>query len=271
MVVRESIVTVLGLVFLTVFSSNLRAEQSRALEFIETPSFNAELYEQAQAYAEELGLHDKSDFDRYFSVETVEVTPLDQDQVARTEGPWRDAGYAKSGGLGEIVMIVDQLIALGRQIWPIIEAGRPVVNTNFAPAISVLPRTDESPDNVAMYLMDSWAAPRQQSYLVEYKNGFGSAVISFTYTVSYQYNGQYEGKGRYLTGLDVAASQIRVSWGFSFDANSSLVNISNRGTRDEPIASATVRISYKAQSFLSNIQSTESFHVTGDGQLQQVY
>jgi hypothetical protein len=74
-----------------------------------------------------------------------------------------------------------------------------------------------------------------------------------------------------LTGVDVSASNISVSWGFNFNATSNLVSIANRGTEDDPIASATVKIQYEASSVLRNIQSAQSFHVTGAGDIEQVY
>lgn len=237
---------------------------SRDLPFAQSwTEIDASLLDEAPA---QYNLANKSDLERYFFIESVQVTEVEP------EAPTPLYIFEKSDkDLGSIIMVVDQLIALGQKIWPIIEAGRPVVTTGFAPAISVLPRTDESPDYVALYLMDSWSAPKQRSYLVEYKNGFGSAVISFTYNVSFQHDGQLEGVGRYLTGINVSASRIQVKWGFNFNATSSLVNITNRGPRADPIAAATVKIDYQAKSFMSEIQSSEAFHVTGDGELIQVY
>lgn len=203
----------------------------------------------------------KADFDSYTRITSVEVT-----EVSDTEVPEKS-----DKTLGEVIMVVDQLIGLGKKIWPIIEAGKPVVNTTFTPAISILPRVEGEPHDVAFYNMANWEAPRQKSYNVDFKNGWGMNVISFSYNVSYQYGGSYEGKGRYLTGVDVSASNISVSWGFNFDATSNLVSMANRGAQDDPIASATIKIQYEASSVLRNIQSTQSFHVTGDGDIQQLY
>ena len=203
----------------------------------------------------------KSDFDSYARIESVEVTELSDIEVPEKGDK----------GLGQVILVVDKLIGLGKKIWPIIEAGKPVVNTTFTPAISVLPKSEKVPHDVAFYNMANWQAPRQRSYKVDFKNGWGVNVISFTYNVSYQYGGSYEGAGRYLTGVDVSASNISVSWGFDFNATSSLISIANRGSQEDPIASATVKIQYEASSVLRNIQSAQSFHVTGAGDIEQVY
>jgi hypothetical protein len=207
----------------------------------------------------------KSDLESYATIVSVEVEELAEEDL--------DILNEKSEkSLGQVILVVDQLLALGKKIWPIIQAGKPVVTSNFAPTISVLPRVNGATSNeISFYEMENWSAPTQKSYKVSFKNGWGSEVISFVYTVAFQYNGSYQGKGRYITGLDVRASQISVSWGFEFNADSVLVNIANLGTQVSPVASATVRINYTAQSVLRTIQTSESFHVTGTGQSSKLY
>ncbi len=257
--------TTLGFLLFAVIFAPVHA-QSKNLPFTSTPIFNANKDTQSVLEMKDLaGFADEEELKKYFSISSVSVTPITSEYV------FDNFANKQDKALGEIIMVVDQLIALGKKIWPIVQAGRPVINTQFSPALSVLPRTNDAPDMVAMYQMSNWQSPTQKSYLIEYKNGFGSTVISFTYSVSFQYGGKYEGKGLYLTGLDVSASNIRVSWGFEFDATSALINISNSGTMEDPIATATVRIDYKSKSFFNAIHASEAFHVRGDGSLTKVF
>ncbi|PIK15648.1 hypothetical protein [Halobacteriovorax sp. JY17] len=177
-------------------------------------------------------------------------------------------GFEKN--LGEVIMVVDKLIALGKKIWVIVEAGKPVVTVNMGAPISVLPKTDNG-QLAAFYNMDSWSMPMARTYKVSFKNGFGSSVIGFDYTVNFQWGGKYEDKGAYLTGLNVQASNVSVSWGFNFDANSELVSIVNHGSKDSPVAGASVRVNYTAKSVLREIKTSETFHVTGNGLIQKLY
>jgi hypothetical protein len=188
------------------------------------------------------------------SIEVVEVT----EEVAANEYLYADKG------LGEVIMAIDKLLALGKKIWKIVEAGKPVVQTAFAPTVSVLPNV-ESP-NTAFYEMENWSMPKVRSYKVAYKNLLGMEVVSFTYGVYYQYNGTYKGKGRYLTGINVDARDVKVSWGFEFNASSSVVAIMNRGSGENPNAGVTIRINYLAKSVMREIRSSESFHLTGKGE-----
>jgi hypothetical protein len=161
-------------------------------------------------------------------------------------------------------MVVDKLIALGEKIWKIVEMGKPVVTTNLTP-ISVLPRTSDP--EAAFYAMENWAAPMVKRYSVAFKNGFGSKVVDFTFYVIYQYGGSYEGKGKYLTGVQIVPENLGVSWGFKFDAQTTLLAISNRGSRIDPVAGATFTLTYKTTSPFKDITGSATFHVSGDGSM----
>ncbi len=169
----------------------------------------------------------------------------------------------------EIAMYVDGLIALGKKIWPIIEAGRPVITTNgLIPALSVLPHLEGDTTRAAMHQMAGWSAPKAISYRISYKNYYNSEVIGFTYTVFFQYAGSYKGVGKYITSLKVQASQVYAAWGFNFDANSELVSVANIGTEEAPVASAIIQISYKAKGLLNEVRNSQSFYVDGNGTMQ---
>ena len=201
--------------------------------------------------------------DPYYVIENVEVKEVERGVLPTNY----DMAYQNEKGLGDIIMIGNQILAFGKKIWAIVEAGRPTSSTNFANTISVLPKMRDITDVV--FDMDGWEAPRFVKYRVEYKNGFGMTVIGFTYMVQYQYNGQYKGKGRYLTGLTVTASEVNVRWGFNFDASSNLIAITNRGSKDDPMAGATMEIKYRAKSITSDISNSVTFHVSGDGKIIQ--
>lgn len=226
---------------------------------------------QAQAYEMKFNQVDRLDIEEaivngevkvdeaYHTIGSVEVFEID-DTYADTAV---DNYVLQEKGLGEVIMSIKKLIALGKEIWKIVEAGRPVVQTEFAPTISVLPNV-ENP-KVAFDEMENWSMPRVKSYRVVYKNLLGMEVVAFTYGVYYQYGGTYKGTGKYLTGVNVDARDVKVSWGFEFNASSSVVAIANRGSNANPNAGITVKINYLAKSVLREIRSSESFHLTGQG------
>ena len=194
----------------------------------------------------------------YFTVTKITVTELEEEYVTE-----KDAA-SMNKGLGEILMMGDKLIAFGQKVWDIVTAGRPTNTTNFVKPISVLPGVDKT--GQAFYEMENWSVPKVKKFEVKYENLLGMTVISFTYGVHYQSGGTYQGKGNYLTGVNIEASNVYVAWGFSLDATSSLVGISNMGSSSNPDAAATMKINYSAKSVLQTFSASESFHVTGTGQ-----
>ncbi len=168
--------------------------------------------------------------------------------------------------LKDIITIIDDLIAIGKKIWPIIEKNRPVITTDLKSMVSVLPRLEGN--RIEMDNMENWSVPVAKSYRLSLKNGFKSEVIGFTYTVIFQHSGTYEGVGKYITSGKIIANEIYASWGFNFDAKSELINIANVGTKKEPVASAIFSVSYKGKGLLNEIQGTQTFYVDGRGAFQ---
>jgi len=169
------------------------------------------------------------------------------------------------GGLDNVILVIDKLLAIGQKITPIIEKGRPVVNANPMAPISVLPKI-ETTDSIWSD-MAGWSVPTTRHYKITYTNGFNSVVVSFVYSVTFQWGGSYKGVGQYLTGVRATARDISVSWGFDLDASSTLIQISNMGSGQFPIAGATVEISYSVKNMLKVLITREAFHVTGDGKI----
>lgn len=248
---------IIALAFASLMTWTVGASEVRYLDFTETEhSARPEKYD--------------SPFqdDPYFKINAIQVTELPVDEAEVLYSDLENSGeknLSTEKNLGQIIMTIDKLIALGTKIYDIVKKGKPVVNMNFAKPVSVLPN-GESPQT-AFGQMSNWSAPTRRKYRVEYKNGFNMNVISFDYTVYFQHSGRYEGKGQYLTGVTVRASNVAVSWGFEFNASSELETISNRGSMDDPMAAATLRINYQASSILRDVQSSESFHVAGNGEV----
>lgn len=170
--------------------------------------------------------------------------------------------------LDGVLMIVDKLVAIGEKIIPTIEKGRPAVTNKPMQAISVIPRIDAQ--DPVVHEMGDWSIPVTKHYKIDYSNGVGGAAASFVYSITFQYGGTYGGKGKYLTGVRVAARDIKVNWGFDLDASSQLIQISNVGTTQNVIAGATIEITYTVKNVMRNLTSSVSFHVTGDGRIYKL-
>ncbi len=198
------------------------------------------------------------DFEKVVTVDVSELSSL---------GSSYELPGASANPVEEISMIIDSLIALGKKVWPIIEAGRPILTNGLVPAISILPRMEGT--SGVLYQMANWSLPSTRTYRISYKNVYGLEVIGFTYTIYFQHGGSLNGVGKYVTSLLVQASDIYAAWGgFKFDVTSELVSIANVGTVEAPVASAIIKINCKAKSILNEDQSSQSFYVDGNGRFK---
>lgn len=176
-----------------------------------------------------------------------------------------DPTPAPRGALDSIIMVIDKLIAIGQKIIPTIKEGKAVVTNNPMASVSVLPRTDAK--DPVVHDMGGWTIPVSKHYKIVYNNGLGMEVVSFVYSVTYQYNGSMDGKGKYLAGIRASARNIAISWGFDLDATSQLLQISNIGTQQNVIAGATIEMSYTVKNWTRTLTTNESFFIAGDGRM----
>ncbi|MCK5883198.1 MAG: hypothetical protein KAG61_05875 [Bacteriovoracaceae bacterium] len=198
----------------------------------------------------------------YLQVAAVELTELRENAYVLGDLDQAD-DY-----INKISKVTGSLIALGKEIWPLIVAGRPVINTDFKDSISVIPNLDGT--GKPFEELNHWSAPESRSFLIEYKNLYGMVVVSFEFSVNAQHSGSYKGKGQYLTGVTIVPNDIYVAWGFSLDASSKMINITNRGSKEDPIAAVTLEVDYKVDTIIEMTHAKSQFHIVGNGDFIQL-
>ncbi|HLE10104.1 MAG TPA: hypothetical protein VI754_02545 [Bacteriovoracaceae bacterium] len=172
--------------------------------------------------------------------------------------------------LDQVIAEIEKLLAIGQKIWKIIENGRPVINTSYIPAVKVIPKVVSEDSRATFDSMDNWSEPKYKKYALIYKNLYGMSVVNFQYIVHFEYDGQYEGKGHYLNAVSITVSNISVLWGYKFDVETELIGISNRGTNENPIAAATLKITHKVETSIKNENITTIFDIDGKGRISQL-
>jgi len=236
------------------FTFNLQATEPKSLKFVERINNNTQF-----------SLFESS----YYTIKSISVNEITSSNTVVEKSNdnkiFVSMLWDEKIKLGEIIMQANKLLAFGQKVWQIIKAGKPVVNTNFMASISVLPRTEKK--DTVFYEMENWKMPKVKKYRVVFKNLFGSSVIDFVYNVAFQYGGSFEGKGSYIAGVTLYASNINVSWGFKLNSNSQLINISNMGSLDNPTATATLKLDYQAESIMKTISASETFFISGNGKV----
>ena len=162
--------------------------------------------------------------------------------------------------------MIDNLVNLMDKIWGIIEKNQPVVNitTNYANAV---------PFGTSHWTqLQGWSRPATKKYSFSMKNGFGSEVVKVVYQVHYTYNGNFQGKGKFLTGVTIEPLNVVTAWGYKVTLVSEVPDstIANVGTSADPVASMQLQLRWTAHTAVKDITSKAIYYVQGDGLLQEI-
>jgi hypothetical protein len=166
--------------------------------------------------------------------------------------------------LGAIEVFVDQIINIGKKLWAIVDAGRPVVNVHLDTANAL-------PKGVSCWSdLNGWQAPRSKVYQVTYENGFGMSVVDYSYRVTFTAGGGVDGVGKYITNATFMPANLEVAWGFEFYASADIPSVFNMGTSADPVAAMQMNMKWIAKSALAHNMGTETFYVNGNNQMKHL-
>lgn len=195
----------------------------------------------------------------YFTISSIAVTPLKNKQHPAIGTP-----FALNQEEKEIIFDLKKMVVMGKKIWNVITNGRPVIDLEMVNQFSVLPKLADN-EIAEVFDLENWTAPMIKSYGVSVKNFLGMEVVTFVYHVMYQYNGQLNGKGKYMNGVTILAKDVKVAWGYTFNAKSTLIAISNTGSVLDPVAAATVKMSLSITNILKDTYSERAMFISGNG------
>lgn len=166
--------------------------------------------------------------------------------------------------VGKAEFVVDQIINIGKKIWKIIEAGKPVMNiqTDVATAL---------PKGATCWQdLERWQAPVSKVYRTVAKNKLGGTVANFQFRILYIYGGSVKGIGKYIGYASMIPVNASVSWGYKLNAQGSVPAVFNLGTKENPLAGMQLVMSYRLESPLKTIEQSQAFFLNGHGQLKQL-
>lgn len=165
---------------------------------------------------------------------------------------------------GRVIKIGRELVALGEEVYKLVDKGRPHIKTSYAP-ISVMPKVDGKAVDVMS--TDYWSPLTTETYETNYYNLYNVNIVKFRYKVMFSYGGSYQGKGSYLTSVQIVPEYVHALFGFDFTANMILGGIANLSGKEDPVAEATLHIEYTIASLLKKEARVDTITVTGKGQV----
>ncbi len=165
----------------------------------------------------------------------------------------------------QIIDTLNNIINLAKKVWQIVDDSKPVANVRTLYATAL-------PYNMKAAQLQGWSKPRSYRYGFYVKNLYGIKTVDVTYKVSFQYGGNYKGKGRYLTAVTVIPENVDTMIGYSFFMNASVPDstLVNVGTYENPIAALRLVLQWRISTIIKDSQATAVYYITGDGKFQQI-
>lgn len=199
--------------------------------------------------------------------EQIEITVMSHPISNLSEIFSNKAVPATTASVSGVIMATQKLIALGKEVYKIVEAGKPNVEMVSEP-IHILPKADKDGNAVTAIDLEGWKQPYARKYRVNTKNYLGMQPASFEFIMIFSYGGSLEGNGQYITGAQIKPTGVNVKWGYSLDASFKVQSIMNAGSKQNPVAAAVLEIDYKISTILQEYSASKLFYINGTGAVQ---
>ena len=120
--------------------------------------------------------------------------------------------------------------------------------------------------------LQGWSKPSTKKYAFSMKNLYGGEVVKVIYQVHWTHSGNFNGVGKFLTGVTVEPLSVTAAWGYNVDLTAEVPDstVANVGTSANPIASMQVQLKWKVHTIVKDIQQKAIYYVQGDGFMQQI-
>ncbi len=166
--------------------------------------------------------------------------------------------------IDEVGIIVDKIINIGKKIWAIVEAGKPVVNFENDVATAL-------PEGVHCWNdLENWQMPKSKIYSVSMRNAYNVEVVKFNYRINYLAGGSADGVGKYIGYATAIPKDLYVAWGYRFDAKASVPTVFNLGSRKEPLAGMQLTMQYTVSTVMNHVEQSQAYVIDGLGTFTQL-
>lgn len=161
---------------------------------------------------------------------------------------------------------LDRIVNLAEKIWGIIEKNQPIAEVNVKYANAV-------PYGIQHWTqLQGWSKPKTVKYSFVAKNAYGMQVVKVVYQVHLTYGGNYQGKGKFLTGVTAEPISVETAWGYKVSLTAEVPDstIANVGTHDDPIASMQLQLKWKIHTVIKDTEQKAIYYVDGTGKVEEI-
>jgi hypothetical protein len=210
-----------------------------------------------------------------FTVETVEVQDFSSMKGMDVGGSLggAEAGQEPVPGkkittedVGKVIGVAKDLVALGEDIYTLVQKGKPTSTTDFTP-INVVPRDPITKEYADPFEMEGCSMPTQKKYVSTIKSG-NTEAVRFEYMVLFTYDCSYNESGKFIQNAMVQPVSVKATYGWDFNATMKVSGIMNHGTKAQPVAGAMITIKYSMNSWRMAFERNDTIHITGKGEIK---
>lgn len=167
--------------------------------------------------------------------------------------------------IGQVLQTASTVVALGEQVYTLVQHGKPSNTTDYAP-ISIVPRDPVTKETVSPFDMEDCSMPKKKAFRASMTTG-GIEVVKFEYMVLYSYGCSYEGAGKYIQTVLIQPISVKTAYGWDFTATMKLSGIMNHGKKADPIVGALLTLKYSMNSWRTAYEKNDTVHLKGTGEL----
>ncbi len=196
--------------------------------------------------------------DAYYEFHIDQVQSIGEEEVS----PWEISPEKYDDGSS---IDLDKIINTLKKVYDFIKDNKQVVNHTVDMA-SAIPSGVKSWQSMA-----GWEKKTSSLYRVTFKNGFGMEVVAISLRVHFNYNGNYEGKGKYITCATASINELSVLWGYTVNAKVEIpdTSIVNKGTSTDPVAGMQMFLSYTIETIVKFYKGGLNYSLDGRGNLEE--
>jgi len=149
------------------------------------------------------------------------------------------------------------VIMIGEKVWQIIVDNKPVANINTK-SNGVVPQGSGFPD-LAGWQQFSW-----KPWKWEWNNLYGASVVNFEWSFDWQCQGNYRGIGQYIENAGAFPKALNVAWGYTVSVDAQMLQPTNMGTHESPVAAVTFYLTMKINTVLKATSQSCKVVLQGD-------
>jgi len=149
------------------------------------------------------------------------------------------------------------IIAVGKQVWQIIVDNKPSATVNT-------PNNGVIPQGAGFNDLAGWAQYSWQPWQWKWSNLYGVTVVDFQWSFDWNCRGNYRGIGKYIQNAGAFPKKIDVAWGYTVSVDAQMLQPSNIGTQQSPVAAVTFYMTMKINTVIKSASQSCKVVLQGD-------